>query len=53
MEVLELIEEALDQVAFAVEREITVTCRLAIRLGRDDHGVIPRWVSVSTKGSAS
>ena len=40
-EVLELIEEALDEVAFAVEREIAQPLGLAIGLGRDDRGDCP------------
>jgi hypothetical protein len=39
--VLELIEEALDEVAFAVEREIAQPLGLAIGLGRDDRGDCP------------
>jgi hypothetical protein len=37
----ELIEEALDEVAFAVEREIAQPLGLAIGLGRDDRGDCP------------
>jgi hypothetical protein len=37
-EVLELIEEALDEVAFAVECEIACPLDLAIGLGRDNRG---------------
>jgi hypothetical protein len=37
-EVLELTEEALDEVACAVEREIVQPLGLAIGLGRDDRG---------------
>ena len=38
---LELIEEELDEVAFAVEREIVQPLGLAIDLGRDDRGDCP------------
>jgi hypothetical protein len=46
--VLELIEEALDEVAFAVEREIAQPLGLAIGLGRDD-GVIARSVDADER----
>ena len=39
--VLELIEEAFDEVAFAVEREIARPLGLAVSLGRDDRSDSP------------
>jgi hypothetical protein len=50
--VLELIKEALDEVAFAVERKVARALVLRLVLGGMT-GVIPRWVRVSTNGSAS
>ena len=50
--VLELIEEAFDEVAFAVEREIARPHGLAVSLGRDDRSDSPlgeggdEWVCV-------
>ena len=41
-EVLELVEEALDEVALAVEREVAMARGDAIGLGRDDRGDAPR-----------
>ena len=49
--VLDLIEEAFDEVAFAW-RKIALPRGFAVGLGRDDR-VIPRWVRVPTNGSAS
>jgi hypothetical protein len=39
--VLELIEEALDDIAFAIEREVARPLDLTIRLGRDYRGDCP------------
>ena len=37
-ELLDVIEEALDQIAFGVERQVAVALDFAVQLGRDDHG---------------
>ena len=49
---LEFIEEALDEVAFAVEREIAALGILRFAFGGIT-GVIPRWARVSINESAS
>jgi len=41
-ELLEIIEEALDEIAFGVKREIAVAFDLAVRLGRDDRADFAR-----------
>ena len=41
-ELLNFIEETLDEVALAIEREIAFALGLAARLGRDDRGDPPR-----------
>ena len=48
-EVLELIEEAFDEVAFAVEREIAGPLDLTVGLGRDDRGNSPLRESVDER----
>src|SRR3984893_16165962 len=40
-EVLELIEEALDEVAFAIEREVACPLDLTVGFGRDDRSDFP------------
>ena len=49
---LEFIEKALDEVAFAVEREIAGPRHLAICFGGIT-GVIPRWERMSINESVS
>jgi hypothetical protein len=55
-EVLEQIEEALDQIAFTIECEVALPLDVSVDLGRNDRAdstMGPRWVRVSTNGSAS
>ena len=48
-EVLELIEEALDEVAFAIEREVARPLDLTVRFGRDDGSDCPPGESVNER----
>ena len=49
---LELIEEALDEVAFAIERKVARALGLTVGLGWNDRSNVPLG-GVSTNGSAS
>jgi hypothetical protein len=51
-EVLELIEEALDEVAFAIKRKVARSRRLAIRLGRDHRSDFPLGEDVHERKTA-
>jgi hypothetical protein len=51
--VLNLVEEALDEIALAVEREIAVPLGLAVGFWRDDRRLISRSARPSMSASAS